>query len=304
MSCGYRAVAVAAALAMLLALPGAFVARADVGADPVTLGGRFLLNARLWGMGGGMSVVPQGADGLLANPAGAVLAGTPEVVIDITEADLTASLSTPQSADPADLHVPEPTATPAALSEDSGHGPQPWEPASVGGQRLLPQDGSRFAFAQRPAPGSPWAWGMSAEAYPSMNARLLDFGVALRGANGFSLGLNWKDMLVEGSAVDVAVLGAAYERGRWTIAVDRVKSAGDVLTSPGTLLGAEYQLDNRIALRMGSAAGALTYGIGYQKDRWAVDLARLTAGPRETVLPVTMSGIVGDAVMFSISCTY
>jgi hypothetical protein len=161
---------------------------------------------------------------------------------------------------------------------------------------------------------------VSADASAALDARYLGFGLLCDAGHGWALGARWDQILVAGgAALSSPALGAAYDHGPWTLAADIFRATGATLRSSGppslrstsweaeeasALLGAEYRLPGGIALRLGSAGGDSTYGIGYRKGRWEADIARVHVGNALLALPALSLHAPGDLTMVCGVCQF
>jgi hypothetical protein len=285
-----------------LALSGLGAARADGANPPMVVISERALSARTWGMGGASAAVPQSADRELSNPAGALLTQKQEVIIGYVNADSVAALALYEARD---------------VSSSQGvsllsRGEQAAREASracpgVSGETgaLLTGENLRLALGRCGAPGSRWAWSAQGEAACTGDAQSLGLGLLYRGSDRVSLGFEWDDLLVTGGyALSATTVGAAYELAHFTIALDRCAVGGNTGRGAETLAGAEYRFDNGFALRVGSASGDLTYGIGYRSRNWSVNLARLVIGRGELLLPGTTLEPAADLAFLSLTCSY
>jgi hypothetical protein len=287
-------------LPTLLVAPSA---QADVVIAPSMLDDHLPLSVRLWGMGGASAAVAQGGDGPSANPAGAVLDGQTEVIIGFVDTRSEGAPKTYGVVEAADLSPAERALSTPVLDQEAGEAALTWGPIGAGRRELTGGGTSHLSSAHRCGPDGAWAWGVSATAAPEADASFLGIGVLSPYKEGISLGLH-RDRVLEatGAAIDRASVGVGYESRDWTFAVDFARLAGDLWQEQVTAIGAERRLDNGFALRMGSARGDLTYGIGYRKGDWCVDLARLRMGWREAILPGVLLKTEADFTVFSVSC--
>ena len=278
---------VALCAARLLALPAAALAQTDPAIASAIVGSHYQPNARLWAMGGASAALPQDGQPLSANPAAAISAEKTEAIIGYLDTRLDHPVQTRRSPDPSDLHP----ADPGVLSPALYHSPEP--------------DGSRSHFAARCGPDSQWAWGISAEAPSDACARFLQFGMVHHTKGGLTFGLNCSRIVAPSpAAVQSVAVGAAYSGDDWTLALDLQGAAGALSQAQQALIGAEYRLRDGLALRVGCANGNPTFGFGYRKGDWSIDLARISVA-RGQVAPLTTPLIAeSDLTVLSVGWTY
>jgi len=127
-------------------------------------------------------------------------------------------------------------------------------------------------------------------------------GALWRSPEGLSLGFNWDDAVTTLSGwpdMDVLTLGAAYERDRFTVAVDLHNATGtDFYGDSALLAGVEARLDGGAALRVGSMDGEMTYGLGYRGKDWSIDYAHLEADGTILAIPGVVTWTSEDTFDF------
>ncbi len=299
-----RSIAVVAASTLALLAMWAALARADAPLPPNVLTSDRPLNARVWGMGGACAALSGARDQTLCNPAGAMWAEKQEVIIGYLDADMVAALEM-YDAPEADGSPTKWPIAPASPEPEDAQANAPYPAPLPSPERVPDTESLRCGFARRCAPGSRWTWGAAAESTRAMDASLLGLGLLYHRQQNLALGLKWDNLLVTGGhTVATGTVGAAYEAGRCTVALDLFGIAGDGRRQQQTMAGAEYRFDNGFALRLGSAAGNLSYGIGYRMGDWSVDLAQLSVGHGEVLIPGTTVRSANDLTFLSVSCRY
>lgn len=263
-------------------------------------------NARAWGMGGASTALAEGADGLLANPAGPAFTDGAQAMLASTSLDLVLSAG---MYDPAEGSIWE-----EAQGSDSQWGvAYSGSTQSGGGQvsawglAFADADGGNsfsLAVAGRRSERSKMAAGISMR-HPSGGDLSFAYGFLYRTPGGFSLGLNL-DQAPGGLFGDLLLptVGAAYEGENITLAVDFFDVIDNVLEDGcETLMGAEFRVGEGMALRVGSARGNLTYGVGYQKNGWSLDYAHISMEEEEELIP-GVEWLRADVTLDVISLSY
>jgi len=286
------------ALASMGARP-ALSAAEGAGPDIIPTFRTFPLSAsRALAMGGACSAIIGGENDIRANPAALAFRRPQPVIIEITR--VASQESRPRPAQRSGVDRPHPHAR--LLEHDAQAADQPTtaEPPSRTG--LLTSPGVSCSVAGPPGGAGRWAWGVSADASATLSARYLTVGLLSRLAPGWSLGARWDQaVLAGGRAVSSPTVGAAYEGGRWTLAADAIRGRGWLSEGPSALLGAEYRLPNGLALRLGSAGGSPTCGLGYRTGRWRADIARGCPSDALPMLPGLLLRTSGNITTVSVS---
>jgi hypothetical protein len=270
---------------------------------------------RALGMGGVCCAIVRDPSGSQANPAATALLGQGAIVVEITQAQAEQD-TTPHPASDTDAPPPDPHTRLLQYAVQVSGAPTSAEPAPQPSHWPCP--GVRCSLAS--GHGTRWAWGVSADASATLDARYFGFGLLCDAGHGWALGARWDQVLVAGgAALSSPALGAAYDRGRWTLAADifratgaaprssegaSLRSTGWATEEASALLGAEYRLRGGIALRLGSAGGDSTYGIGYRRGRWEADIARVHVGDALLALPALSLHTPGDLTTVCVVCQF
>ena len=294
-------------LLVCLACPLAF---ADLAFAPFAMGGYRPFNARVWGMGGACTALGQEADGLLANPAAVAFNEGQQVLVGMARMNIDATLMYDSVVYPLfDDSLNEWSIAYSQCETEEG--------GAVLGAGIVYSNSEEFtpflpssasyndlslAIGGRSSADSPFGWGLSMDT-PGGSA-YFGLGALYRNPDGLSLGLNWDDIFSDASdSADIMTVGAAYQAAGFTAAVDVFGIAGDLIEEREILAGLEYRDKSGVALRVGSAAGNLTYGLGFAKNGWSVDYARLTMDDSVTDGVVTITE-EDDLSVISVSYTF
>jgi hypothetical protein len=287
-------------LLVCLACPLVF---ADLAIAPSTLGGYRPFNARVWGMGGACTALGQEADGLIANPAAVAFNEGQQVLVGMARMNVDATLMYDSVVYPLfDDSFNEWSIAYSQCETEEGGAVLGAGIVYSNSEEFLGYNDLSLAIGGRSSADSPFGWGLSMDT-PGGSA-YFGLGALYRNPDGLSLGLNWDDIFSDASdSADIMTVGAAYQAAGFTAAVDVFGIAGDLIEEREILAGLEYRDKSGVALRVGSAAGNLTYGIGFAKSGWSVDYARLTQDESVTILGGTITE-EDDLSVISVSYTF
>lgn len=294
------AIALAALLISSLAvLPTAVRAQAIV---PV-LGHLPFSAGRALGMGGAGCAIVRGATGSDGNPAAVAFLQQDPVVVEITQAP-DGSADWPNGS-PKEVS-PDPGSLRARLPRYSG--PPAAEPEScdqASASPLLTASGVTCGLGGRRLRGARWAWGASADASASLDARHLRLGVLCSLGRGWSLGARWDQISAqEATTITSPAVGAAYDQGSWTLAADLCRAAGASAQDRSTRMGVEHRLRSGLAVRLGSAGGEPTFGLGYRRGVWRVDVARVPSEGAPLAAPLSPLRAMGGLTVLSVASEF
>jgi len=248
-------------------------------------------NARVWGMGGASTALADGADCILANPASAVFLEGNQASFGLIQEELVTSLTMYDASASGSMDLSGWGIAYASGAEESPGRRQGAGIVFVDAEETFGLPLKQLTFgggsgSETAAIGGTldvWTFGAGYQAEYNLGV-----GALWRSPEGLSLGFNWDDALssIEGVDLDVLTLGAAYERDRFTVAVDLHNATGtDFYGESALMAGVEARLDGGVALRVGSMDGEMSYGLGYRGKDWAIDYAHLEVDGSEAIVP-------------------